>query len=102
MPRNFSLRSLIVSLACTASVSAAACGGAADQATAVANASASEDANVVQEAFGALPDGRQVSVFTLTNANGIEIRAIDYGGIIVSIMAPDRDVLGSDCCTPGL
>jgi aldose 1-epimerase len=64
--------------------------------------SASEEANVIEEEFGALPDGRPVSVFALTNANGIEIRVIDYGGIIVSIMAPDRDgefadiVLGYD------
>ncbi len=100
--RKLSFSSLIVSLACTVSLSAAACGGSSDQAPAVADDSASEEANVVQEEFGVLPDGQQVSVFTLTNANGIVIRAIDYGGIIVSIMAPDREgefadiVLGYD------
>ena len=41
-------------------------------------------------------------MFTLTNANGIEVRAIPYGGIITSIRVPDRDgrfddiVLGYD------
>jgi aldose 1-epimerase len=43
-----------------------------------------------------------VELFTLSNANGIEVRLIDYGGIILSLMAPDRDgnlgdiVLGYD------
>ncbi len=101
MPRRCSLSPLIVSLACAASLGTVAC-GAPDEAPAAADDSASEEANVVQEEFGALPDGRPVSVFTLSNANGIEIRAIDYGGIILSIMAPDRDgelgdiVLGYD------
>ena len=41
-------------------------------------------------------------MFTLTNANGVEIRAISYGAIIASLKAPDRDgkladiVLGFD------
>ena len=40
--------------------------------------------------FGTLPDGRQVQLFTLTNAHGIEVRFIDYGGIILSVRTPDR------------
>jgi len=42
--------------------------------------------------FGALPppDGRTVEAFTLVNAHGIELRAITYGGIIVSLKTPDR------------
>jgi len=52
---------------------------------------AGAQATVNRAAFGTLPDGRQVDVFTLTNANGVEIRVIDYGGIILSIRTPDRD-----------
>jgi aldose 1-epimerase len=40
--------------------------------------------------FGTLPDGAAVELFTLTNPGGIEVRAITYGGIIVSLRAPDR------------
>jgi len=47
-------------------------------------------ASVTQTQFGTLPDGRAVHLFTLRNANGIEVRLIDYGGIVLSIMAPDR------------
>jgi aldose 1-epimerase len=49
-----------------------------------------------------LPDGRPVESFTLTNAGGLELRAISYGAIIVSLRVPDRDgrlddvVLGHD------
>jgi aldose 1-epimerase len=52
--------------------------------------------------FGTLPDGQAVEIFTLTNANGIEIKAISYGGIVVSLKTPDRSgrlgdiVLGYD------
>lgn len=31
-----------------------------------------------------------MSIYTLKNANGIELRILDYGGIIVSLIAPDR------------
>ncbi|HEV2672492.1 MAG TPA: aldose epimerase family protein [Gemmatimonadales bacterium] len=40
--------------------------------------------------FGHLPDGRAVELFTLTNAHGIEVRAMTYGAIITSIRTPDR------------
>jgi aldose 1-epimerase len=32
-----------------------------------------------------------VHVFTLKNANGLELRATNYGGIIMALLAPDRD-----------
>jgi aldose 1-epimerase len=40
--------------------------------------------------FGRLPDGREVDVFTLTNAHGVEVRALTYGATIVSLRVPDR------------
>jgi aldose 1-epimerase len=40
--------------------------------------------------FGKLPDGTAVELFTLTNTNGTEVRAISYGGIIVSLKTKDR------------
>ncbi|QTP54237.1 galactose mutarotase [Billgrantia sulfidoxydans] len=55
-----------------------------------------------KSSFGQLPDGRQVDVYRMTNANGIEMRVINYGGIILSLKTPDVDgdfddiVLGFD------
>src|SRR5262245_41654452 len=40
--------------------------------------------------FGATRDGKPVEMYTLTNANGIEVRAISYGGIITSLRTRDR------------
>ena len=44
---------------------------------------------VKREAFGSAA-GHPVEQFTLTNKNGVEVRAITYGGIITSIKTPDR------------
>ena len=46
--------------------------------------------------FGVLPSGDSVHVFTLTNANGIELRAIDYGGLVISLKTPDKTGALSD------
>jgi aldose 1-epimerase len=45
---------------------------------------------VTQAPFGRLPDGTAVESFTLRNAHGVEVRAITYGAIIVSLRVPDR------------
>ena len=45
---------------------------------------------VTKADFGKMPDGTAVSIFTLTNAKGVEARIIEYGGILVSMKVPDR------------
>jgi aldose 1-epimerase len=57
---------------------------------------------VAKKAFGKTPDGKQVDLYTLTNAHGMKAKIITYGGIITELDAPDRDgkmgdvVLGFD------
>ena len=46
--------------------------------------------SVVRERFGTTQRGESVSVYTLKNAHGIELKVLDYGGIIVSLKVPDR------------
>ena len=36
-------------------------------------------------------DGRPAKLFTLTNANGMKARISSYGGVVVSLTAPDRN-----------
>ena len=49
-----------------------------------------------------MPDGREVRLFTLRNDSGLEMKVINYGGIITELNLPDRDgrlrdvVLGMD------
>ena len=59
-------------------------------------------ADVKKESFGVTTDGVPVDLYTFTNANGVEVRAMTYGGIILSLRVPDREgrlgdvVLGFD------
>ena len=46
---------------------------------------------VVREIYGKMPDGREVALFTLTNAKGLRARVTEYGAILVSMEVPDRD-----------
>jgi aldose 1-epimerase len=40
--------------------------------------------------FGFTPDGHEASLFTLTNAGGMEVCITNYGGAITSLKVPDR------------
>ena len=52
--------------------------------------------SVAESPWGVLPDGRPVKAFDLTGANGMTARIIEYGGIVVSLTAPDRDGVMGD------
>jgi aldose 1-epimerase len=58
--------------------------------------------NLSSTSFGKLPDGTEVSLFTLKNAKGMIMTVMNYGGIITSLTAPDKNgnfedvVLGYD------
>jgi len=41
-------------------------------------------------AFGATPDGTAIELFAVTNSHGVELRAMTYGAIILSLRVPDR------------
>lgn len=45
---------------------------------------------VMKTSFGQLADGTPIDLYTLTNANGCEMKITNYGCIIVSLMVPDR------------
>ena len=46
--------------------------------------------SVQKSAFGTLPDGTAVDLFTLTNANGLVAKVTNYGTIITELHVPDR------------
>jgi aldose 1-epimerase len=46
---------------------------------------------IKQEAFGATKDGKPATLYTLRNKNGVEAKITNYGGIVISLTAPDRN-----------
>lgn len=43
---------------------------------------------IEEEQFGTLPDGREVKLFSLENSNKMRAEIIEYGGILVRLIAP--------------
>jgi aldose 1-epimerase len=44
-----------------------------------------------QQPFGKTVDGQEVTLYKLTNKNGVEAGIMNYGGIVVSLKVPDRN-----------
>src|SRR5580692_11765003 len=44
---------------------------------------------VQAKSFG-MRDGRPITLYTLTNSHGLEVKAMTYGAILVSMRVPDR------------
>lgn len=63
---------------------------AAQNATPEADATPMNGATITSEPFGTV-EGQTVELYTLTNANGMEVKIMTYGGIVQSIRVPDRD-----------
>jgi aldose 1-epimerase len=58
--------------------------------------------SIKKQAFGKTKDGKNVDLYTLTNANGLKTEIMTYGGIVRTLDVPDRNgnfadiVLGYD------
>ena len=63
---------------------------------------AQAQATVTKESFGKTESGEEIDIYTLRNTHGVETRITNYGGIVVSMLVPDRNghlgdvVLGFD------
>ena len=51
--------------------------------------------NISKESFGVV-DGTPVDLYTLTNSNNITMKVTNYGGIITSLMVPDKNGKNAD------
>ncbi len=47
--------------------------------------------SIEKQAFGKTADGKDVDLYTLTNANGLKTQITNYGGIVTTLYVPDRD-----------
>src|ERR1700752_184779 len=50
----------------------------------------------MKESFGLTLDGVEVALYTLRNTHGLEAKMTNFGGILVSLMVPDRNGQFSD------
>ena len=44
-----------------------------------------------RDAFSGTHDGKAVDLFTLKNTTGMQVQITNYGGKVVSLLAPDRN-----------
>lgn len=76
----------------------AGCGGSESD----SQSSGEEATTIESESFGTMDDGREVQLYTLTNAEGMEVEITNFGGIVTAIRTPDSQgnmdnvVLGFD------
>src|SRR5919106_1300057 len=55
---------------------------------AIANA---QGGGIIKEIFGKTAAGESVDIYTLSNHRGMQVKITNYGGIVVSVTAPDRN-----------
>ena len=46
---------------------------------------------ITKEIYGTAPDGKQVDLYTLTNANNLQAKIMNFGGVITELHVPDRN-----------
>ncbi len=101
MPGTIGYRFFALSLLCCAACTHSPAPATPTPAAAATRPATSTTAGVSVQPFGTA-NGQAVSLYTFRNANGMEVRATNDGGIIVSLLVPDRNgklddvVLGYD------
>ena len=55
-----------------------------------------DEMDIKKEDFGKTPDGTNVELYTLSNSNGMRVKIMTYGGIVVSMEVPDAAGKTSD------
>ncbi|MFH1194821.1 MAG: aldose epimerase family protein [bacterium] len=45
---------------------------------------------ITKEKFGTTSDGKEIDIYTLTNANGMKVKITNFGGILSQVWAPDK------------
>ena len=47
--------------------------------------------SITEAPNGTMPDGAQIEEYTLSNADGMKVKLINYGAVITAVEVPDRD-----------
>jgi aldose 1-epimerase len=57
---------------------------------------AGEGMSVAETAFGKTPEGHDITLYTVNNKNGVEMKVTNYGAILVSLKTPDKKGVSED------
>jgi aldose 1-epimerase len=85
---------LLFSLLATG-ISLASCDTKTDRKTS-ADVPAQPESSVKKTSFGKTKSGVAIDRYTLRNKNGLEVSVINYGGIITSLLTPDKNSVFED------
>ena len=97
-----SLTSLLLLAGCNSQPTTATTESAAPAAAPESSTASPAAAMPTATSFGQTKDGAEAQLFTLTNAHGLQATITNYGGIVTSLLVPDKDgklgdvVLGFD------
>ena len=47
--------------------------------------------SVEKQCFGKTEQGQEITLFNVTNKNGVVMKVTDFGAILVSVLVPDRN-----------
>lgn len=47
--------------------------------------------SITKKNFGTMPDGTKVDIFTITNSQNMSVDITNFGGIVVSLLVPDKN-----------
>ena len=56
----------------------------------IAGSAHAASGTITQKPFGTAPNGQAVTLYTLTNPSGVQISIMNYGGIVQSLLLPDK------------
>ena len=54
---------------------------------------------VTTKPFGKTPDNKEITLYSITNANGMQVDLINYGATIVNLFVPDKNGVLADVTT---
>ncbi|MDO6388824.1 aldose epimerase family protein [Pontibacter sp. BT731] len=87
---RYTLRALVL-FGCLGLATISGCGGKPGQPGQSLSKQEVNTMEIKTAPFGTAPNGQQVQLYTLTNANGMTVKITNYGAIVTSIQTPDRD-----------
>jgi aldose 1-epimerase len=96
------MRNVWITLTLSAALAVTGCSSKKETKEEAVDSTANVSTPMQPQPFGTLPDGHEVKSYTLKNKNGVELKVINYGGIITHLRTPDKNgnfediVLGHD------